>query len=130
MTSTTRPSIVLADDDIDIRELVAMILGDVGYDTTTAANGRQALEQCLARPPALALLDVSMPGELNGLQVVEALRANPRTATVPILLLTALAQEEDVARGLRTGADGYIVKPFDPEELIARIAALVPASGD
>ena len=58
--------------------------------------------------------------------MVEALRANPRTAGVPILLLTALAQEEDVARGLRTGADGYIVKPFDPEELIERIGALVP----
>jgi CheY-like chemotaxis protein len=128
MTSATRPAILLADDDIDIRELVALILGDVGYDTTTAASGREALELCLAHPPALALLDVSMPGELNGLQVVEALRANPRTAGVPILLLTALAQEDDVARGLRTGADGYIVKPFDPEELIERIASLVPAA--
>jgi DNA-binding response OmpR family regulator len=129
MTNAVRPAIVLADDDVDIRELVAMILGDVGYDTTTAATGREALEQCLAHPPALALLDVSMPGELNGLQVVEALRADPRTAGVPILLLTALAQEDDVARGLGTGADGYVVKPFDPEELIERIMALVPVTG-
>jgi DNA-binding response OmpR family regulator len=129
MTNAVRPAIVLADDDVDIRELVAMILGDVGYDTTAAATGREALEQCLAHPPALALLDVSMPGELNGLQVVEALRADPRTAEVPILLLTALAQEDDVARGLGTGADGYVVKPFDPEELIERIMALVPVTG-
>jgi CheY-like chemotaxis protein len=129
MTSTVRPAILLADDDVDIRELVAMILGDVGYDTTTAASGREALDACLASPPALALLDVSMPGELNGLQVVEAMRADPRTAGVPILLLTALAQEDDVARGLRTGADGYIVKPFDPEQLIEQIGALVPTEG-
>ena len=122
-----RPArVLLAEDDADIRDLVSMILEDFGYDMVTVGNADDALRECREQPPALALLDVSMPGDLDGLDVTRALRADAGTSGIPILLLTALAQQDDVTRGLAAGADGYVVKPFDPEELVRRIRELLP----
>lgn len=121
---TTR--VVLAEDDQDIRELVTLILEGEGFTTVAVDDGAAALAACRAEPPTLALLDVNMPGDMDGLTLTHALREDPATQGLPILLLTALGQQADVERGLAAGADGYIVKPFDPEDLLRRIDELLP----
>ena len=117
--------IVLAEDNQDIRELIVMTLERQRYDVVACATGDQALQDCLEEPPDLVLLDVSMPGRLDGLDVTRSLRADARTAKVPVILLTARAQEADVLSGMTAGANDYLVKPFSPRQLVARIAALI-----
>ncbi|MEZ5099160.1 MAG: response regulator [Thermoleophilia bacterium] len=121
------PLVLVADDDADIRALVAFRLRKSGYDVLEAGNGSEALRLAKERRPALAVLDWMMPG-LTGVEVVEHLRADPATAQVPVLLLTARVQEADVARGLEAGADGYLKKPFSPKELSERVGEAL-ASG-
>lgn len=121
------PLVLVADDDADIRALVAFRLRKSGYDVLEAENGSDALRLARERTPALAVLDWMMPG-LTGVEVVERLRADPATAEVPVLLLTARVQEADVARGLEAGADGYLKKPFSPKELSERVGEAL-ASG-
>lgn len=116
--------LLVADDDRDIRELVAFKLTSAGYDVTVAEDGLQALGNALDAAPALAVLDVMMPG-LSGLDVARQLRADPRTATVPIILLTARAQESDVEGGFAAGVDDYVIKPFSPRELLSRVQAVL-----
>jgi len=117
--------IVLAEDNQDIRELIVMTLERQRYDVVACATGDQALQDCLEETPDLVLLDVSMPGRLDGLDVTRSLRADARTAKVPVILLTARAQEADVLSGMTAGANDYLVKPFSPRQLVARIAALI-----
>lgn len=117
--------IVLAEDNQDIRELIVMTLERQHFEVVARATGDQALQDCLLDPPDLVLLDVSMPGELDGLAVTRSLRENPSTATVPVILLTARAQEADVIAGMTAGANDYLVKPFGPSQLVASILALV-----
>ena len=116
--------VLIADDDDDIRELVAFKLAQKGYQVTSAADGPAALAAVEAEPPDLAVLDVTMPG-MSGLDVCRQLRANPDTADIAIILLTARAQEADVQAGFGSGADDYVVKPFSPRELLSRIEALL-----
>ncbi len=119
--------VLVADDDADIRDLVAFKLTTAGYEVETVADGLAALEHARARRPRLVLLDVMMPG-LSGLDVAHQLRADPRTATVPIILLTAKAQESDVEGGFGVGADDYVTKPFSPRELLSRVRAVLARS--
>ncbi|WP_307844565.1 response regulator transcription factor [Actinotalea solisilvae] len=119
--------VLVADDDPDIRDLVAFKLGTAGYEVEVVGDGLAALEHARARPPRLVLLDVMMPG-LSGLDVAQQLRADPRTATVPIILLTAKAQESDVEGGFGVGADDYVTKPFSPRELLSRVRAVLARS--
>lgn len=121
------PLVLVADDDADIRALVAFRLRKSGYDVLEAENGSDALRLARDRTPALAVLDWMMPG-LTGIEVVEQLRADPATAHVPVVLLTARVQEADMARGLEAGADAYLKKPFSPKELSERVAETL-ASG-
>ena len=121
---TARPLVLVADDDEDIRELVSFRLSRSGYEVVTACDGEEALALAAKSPPDLAVIDVSMPG-LGGLEVTRALRAAPATASTPILLLTARAQDADVEIGLAAGADDYVVKPFSPEDLAQRVASLL-----
>jgi CheY-like chemotaxis protein len=122
------PRVLVADDDPDIRELVRFKLEQAGHDVTTVADGDAAVEAVRSSGPyAVILLDVSMPRR-TGIEVCEALRADPRTRTVPILLLTAKAQQADVERGFAAGADDYIVKPFSPRELSSRVTAALSTS--
>jgi DNA-binding response OmpR family regulator len=114
--------VLVADDDHDIRELVQLKLTSAGFEVATAPDGRAALDLALADPPDLLVLDLMMPG-LTGLEVCAALRGTPATARLPIILLTAKAQEADITRGLATGADDYVVKPFSPRELLSRVQA-------
>ncbi len=121
---TARPLVLVADDDDDIRALVAFRLQRVGYDVVTAVDGADALSLAVERRPALALLDVSMP-KLDGYEVTRRIRLDEATRAMPVILLTARAQEADVARGFETGADDYVKKPYSPQELAARVQAIL-----
>jgi DNA-binding response OmpR family regulator len=124
MSTTDAKTVLIADDDDDIRELVAYRMTRSGYAVLQAANGEEAVELATAERPDLAILDVMMP-RLDGFEVVRRLRAQEETARIPIILLTARAQDADVARGFGAGADDYIRKPFSPQELAMRVQAIL-----
>jgi DNA-binding response OmpR family regulator len=119
-----RPLILVADDDEDILALVAYRMEKAGYDVVTARDGERAVELALERAPDLAIVDVMMP-RADGYEVTRRLREDERTARMPIVLLTARVQEQDVQRGFDAGADDYIRKPFSPQELRARVQAIL-----
>ena len=116
--------VLVADDDADIRDLVAFKLEQVGLEVVAAGDGEAALEAARAMQPELAVLDISMPG-LSGIDVCRMLRADPATAGMLIIMLTARVQEQDVQGGFSAGADDYVTKPFSPRELVSRIQALL-----
>jgi DNA-binding response OmpR family regulator len=116
--------ILVVEDDRDIAELVAHYLKKAGWEWQLASAGNEALTYARARTPDLVILDVMLPG-LSGFEVCRALRSDPATADVPIIMLTARAEEADRVIGLELGADDYVSKPFSPNELIARIRALM-----
>jgi DNA-binding response OmpR family regulator len=117
-------TVLIADDDPDILALVTFKVKQAGYHLVTATDGAAALAAARATTPDLVVLDVSMP-RMSGLEVCRELRADAATAKVPVLLLTARAQEADIEAGFDVGADDYVVKPFSPRELVARIAAIL-----
>jgi len=117
-------AILIADDDPDIRDLVAFKLEQAGFDVTAVDNGLAALSSAVEAPPDLVVLDVMMPG-MPGIDVCRQLRVEPATAHLPIILLTARAQEGDVEVGFGAGADDYVVKPFSPRELVSRVEAVL-----
>ena len=113
--------IVIAEDDAVSRRVLQATLAKLGYDVVAAVNGREALEALLApNAPRLAILDWMMP-ELDGLEVCRRLRAIPREARAYILLLTACDSKQQIVAGLESGADDYLTKPFDRDELRARL---------
>jgi len=114
----------VADDDEDILVLVRTVLERAGYEVIAARDGVEALAAAQQRRPDLAVLDVSMP-ELDGLEVLRRLRADASTSDVPVLLLSARVQEDDVARGFAMGANAYVQKPFSPRELSDRVRELL-----
>lgn len=118
------PLVLVADDDADIRALVAFRLERAGYRVVTASDGEQALELAMTQSPDLAVLDVMMP-RLTGLEVTKHLRQQHKTSRLPVILLTARVQDADVAQGLEAGADAYIKKPFSPQELGLRVQAIL-----
>lgn len=116
--------IVIADDDADIRELVVFKLRHDGHEVAPVGDGAAAVEACVAERPDLVILDVMMPG-MSGLDAARAIRADEATADLPIIMLTARAQESDIEQGFEAGADDYIVKPFSPRELASRVATVL-----
>ncbi len=116
--------IVVADDEEDILELVAFGLERSGYVVHRAVDGEQALALMREHRPDLAILDVAMP-KLDGFELTRRLRNDPETSEIKIVLLTARVQEADVDAGLAAGAHDYITKPFSPQELQERVAALL-----
>lgn len=116
--------IVVADDDVDIRELVEFKLTSLGHEVRAVADGAAALEACRDDRPDLAVLDVMMPG-FSGLDAIREIRADATLEGLPVILLTARAQEIDVETGFDSGADDYITKPFSPRELASRVEALL-----
>jgi len=119
--------IVVADDDVDIRELVEFKLTTLGHEVVAVADGASAVAACQERRPDLAVLDVMMQG-MSGLEAVRLIRADEQLADLPVILLTARAQESDVETGFESGADDYITKPFSPRELASRVEALISRS--
>ncbi len=116
--------ILIVEDDRDIAALIAHYLEKAGYTAETVSDGAQALARAAAAPPDLVILDLMLPG-LNGLEVCKALRAHTRTTALPIIMLTARGEESERIIGLDSGADDYVVKPFRPNELMARVRALL-----
>lgn len=116
--------VLIADDDIDICELVAFKLERAGHRVIAANDGDEALERLREQTPDLVLLDIMMPRR-TGIEVCQALRQDPATAGVPVIMLTAKAQEADVERGFEAGANDYIVKPFSPRELLTRVNTML-----
>jgi PAS domain S-box-containing protein len=121
---TSPARLLIADDNADMREYLTRLLTDAGYRVDAVTDGQAALEAARAATPDLLISDVMMP-RLDGLSLVTALRADSRTASVPVLLLSARAGQEASIEGLRAGADDYLVKPFAAAELLARVRASV-----
>src|SRR6184192_4085626 len=119
-----RQEILVVEDEPDIRGLVVLHLEREGFSCRTAANGLDALREAKARRPDLIVLDLMLPG-LGGLEVCRRLRSDRETAGVPIIMLTAKADEVDRVVGLELGADDYLAKPFSPKELVARVRAVL-----
>jgi DNA-binding response OmpR family regulator len=124
MTERPTPLVLVADDDEDILELVAFRLERSGYEVVRAHDGEEALRLAHERKPDLAVFDVMMP-KLDGYELTRRLRADELTSEIPIILLTARAQDADVQTGFEAGADDYIRKPFSPQELRARVQAIL-----
>jgi DNA-binding response OmpR family regulator len=121
---TADQTVLVADDDPDIQTLVVLRLERSGYRVLRASDGQEALDLALTELPDLAVLDITMP-KLDGCEVTRTLRADARTADMPVILLTARVQDDDVVRGLEAGATDYVKKPFSPQELGARITSLL-----
>ncbi len=117
-------TVLLAEDDADIRFLVTFKLKKAGHEVRAFGDGLSAMADAREHPPDLAVLDIMMPG-MSGLQVCRELRKDPATASVPVILLTALAQEADITAGFAAGADDYIVKPFSPRDFTMRVEAVL-----
>jgi DNA-binding response OmpR family regulator len=116
--------VLVAEDDEDIRGLVAYRMEKAGYTVLQARDGEEAIRLALEHRPDLAIVDVMMP-KADGYEVTRTLRGHEETNRMPIILLTARAQEADVQRGFDAGADDYIRKPFSPQELRARVQAIL-----
>jgi len=122
--SEPRPLVLCADDDEDILSLVALRLERAGFDVAKVGDGEAAIEAARALRPAVAVLDVMMPRR-TGLEVLEALRADPSLDEMKVILLSARVQQSDAERGIAAGADAYLAKPFKAPELVAAIEELL-----
>ena len=116
--------VLVVEDDRDIAELVAHQLHKSGYSSEILTSGSDVMPLVRERPPALVVLDLMLPGR-NGLDVCRSMRADPRTSSVPIIMLTARTDETDRIVGLELGGDDYVTKPFSPKELVARVGAVL-----
>jgi DNA-binding response OmpR family regulator len=121
-------SLVVADDDPDILRLLERRLSRRGYEVVVAAGGRAALDAVLRTDPDAVVLDRLMP-DMSGEEVCAALKADGRTAAIPVILLSAQASEREIVEGFGAGADEYLTKPFDLDELDERVRRLVAAAG-
>ena len=119
-----KKTVLVVEDEEDIRELVSYHLLKEGYQVAGVASGEEALATATAQPPDLILLDLMLP-DLDGLTVCQRLRSEPRTKSVPIVMLTAKGEESDIVGGLNLGANDYVTKPFSPKVLMARVRAVL-----
>ncbi|HZF93906.1 MAG TPA: response regulator [Allosphingosinicella sp.] len=120
------PLILVCDDDALVADLLTHRLVGRGYRVSVAADGREGLERVAEARPDAILLDAMMP-VMDGYEVLRRLRADPATASIPIIMLTARKQEGDIVSALELGANDFVVKPFIPEELMSRLARLIAA---
>ena len=120
LTKIKKKKILLADDNDLIRQLIGVTLGEDQYDLVHATDGEEALRFAWEKRPDLVLLDVAMPG-IDGFQVCQALKSDPRTSRIVVLMLTAKGSDADRAMGDEVGADGYFSKPFSPIALLGRV---------
>ena len=124
MTAGERKRVLICDDDPLLLDLVRHRLSSRGYEVEVAEDGAEALSSIEISPPDAVVLDAMMP-VVDGYELLRRLRARPETAAIPVIMLTARRQEEDVLSALQLGADDYMVKPFIPEELVVRLGRLL-----
>lgn len=122
--SATAERVLVVDDEPDIVALVAYHLAKSGYSVSTATSGSEGLAVARRDKPSIIVLDLMLPG-LSGLEVMEELRGDPATSRIAVLMLTARREESDRIKGLTMGADDYLTKPFSPQELVLRVAAIL-----
>lgn len=122
--SKMRQSVLVVEDEEDIRELISYNLLKEGYQVAGVVSGEDALKAVESRTPDLLLLDIMLPG-LDGLKVCRKLKGDPRFDAIPIIMLTAKGEEHDIVAGLNMGADDYVTKPFSPKVLLARVQAVL-----
>ena len=113
--------ILIVEDQPELRQLIRLTLEVGQFEIHEASNGEIGLQMARAVDPDVVLLDIMMPGQVDGYQVCESIRADPRLSDKAVILLTARGQAEDMTLGIAAGADAYIVKPFSPLELIAKV---------
>ncbi|MBN1385081.1 MAG: response regulator [Elusimicrobia bacterium] len=116
--------ILAIDDDTVTLELLEFLLKKRGYDIVTCTSGEEGIKKAQEVHPKIIILDVMMPG-MDGIEVCKRLRADQQTAKIPILFLSALGQDVEVMRGLMAGSDGYMLKPFEPDELLKQAEKLI-----
>src|SRR6187397_853179 len=116
--------VLVVEDNLDIANLIKHYLEGAGHTIEQLSSGREVLPRVRQAAPDLIVLDLMLPG-MDGLMVCQALRQDAATAAIPVIMLTARGEESDRIRGLELGADDYIVKPFSPKEMVARVAALL-----
>ncbi|MBI4343816.1 MAG: response regulator, partial [Candidatus Omnitrophica bacterium] len=116
--------ILIADDDPDLRDILRCVLEPAGFAVTETPDGQAALDAVRAQPPDLLIVDYQMPG-LTGPQICEQLKRDVLLSHVPVIMLTGKKEVEDKVQGLNAGADDYVVKPFEPEELLARVTMVL-----
>jgi DNA-binding response OmpR family regulator len=124
-----KPVILAADDDTVTRRVIAAKLEREGYTVLSFNNGEDLLAQARQSKPALIILDLMMPA-MDGYSTLRALRADPAHAAVPVLMLSSKNQEDDIVSCLKAGAADFVVKPFSPQELVARVRKLIPRAND
>ncbi|MEO8162633.1 MAG: response regulator [Ilumatobacteraceae bacterium] len=123
-STSPKAKIVVADDDLDLCELLEMKLRQSNYEVFTATDGAQALEMVRSVHPHLVILDIMMP-LMTGMEVLRHLKAEPATADIPIILMTAKRQESDVSSGFALGVVDYIVKPFNLRDLVLQVQSVI-----
>lgn len=122
-----RPTVLVADDNADICDLLQVGLSKLAVDVQIANNGREAYEKILANKPSLVLLDLVMP-ELTGLEVLAKLRETAEFSSLPVIMITARTQDDDIERGFKLGATDYVIKPFNLKDLMTKAAAILQLS--
>ena len=120
--------ILIAEDERDIRDLIAFTLRFAGYEVVGAENGAEAVELATKENPDLILLDVRMP-RLTGYDACKAIKANPALTDIPVVFLSAKGQESEIEIGMAAGAEEYLLKPFAPDELTERVGAILAKFG-
>jgi DNA-binding response OmpR family regulator len=118
------PKILIAEDEPDIRELVAFTLRFAGYEVVTASNGEEAVQLASREMPDMALMDVRMP-RMTGYDACRLMKANPELKDIPVVFLSAKGQDSEIATGLAAGAEEYLLKPFAPDQLTERVRAIL-----
>ena len=121
------PRVLVVDDDPQVLRLLRVNFELEGYDVASASSGEEALDAIAAERPDVLVCDIMMPG-IDGLEVVRRLRADPETSSLPVVMVSAKAQQTDLARGQEAGADAYVTKPFDPQDLLDAVADLLKRS--
>ncbi len=117
--------ILIVDDQIEVRELVEITLRSGDYKIFQAKNAREAIETVKTEKPDLVIMDIMMPGEMDGLEATRLLKENPQTKECKIIMLTAKGQTTDLDEGIKAGADGYFIKPFSPLDLISKVEEMI-----
>jgi DNA-binding response OmpR family regulator len=122
------PKILIAEDEPDIRELVAFTLRFAGFEVVTASNGEEAVQVAVQEMPDLALMDVRMP-RMTGYDACRYMKASPQLKDIPVVFLSAKGQDSEIATGMAAGAEEYLLKPFAPDQLTERVRIILKKFG-